>query len=110
VAAGLVPPPPATRASSGSVIARKPSLRGGEDPWITIEGKTDFALGATRELPGAGIERVLLLEVPRLQDIAPSRNEAVPNVRRRGDWSEEAKPVPYISVSGAAGVDDDCRL
>lgn len=42
--------------------------------------------------------QVLLLEVPRLQDIAPAHNTSTPNVRHHADWSGQATHTPYIST------------
>lgn len=81
-----------------------PALRAeaaGVDPWVAVGGK-DMHLGSTRELPHAGIERVMLLEVPRLQDLAPAQDAHTPNVRRRADWSGESTNMPYISVRARA--------
>ena len=75
-------------------------MRAGVNPWEAVAGK-DVHLGSTRELPHAGIERVMLLEVPRLQDLAPAHDTHTPNVRRRADWSGESTNMPYISVRRA---------
>jgi hypothetical protein len=40
----------------------------------------------------------MLLEVPRLQELAPAQDTRTPNVRRRADWSAESTNMPYISV------------